>query len=259
MWKWKNEVKKKKVTDEELKKDYIEIGIIEGWDFSGNYIHQSGEKIVGKTKTERIIRKENGYERIGLYDKNGTQHKLSVHKIINQTLKGGRYEDEIDHKDKVRNNNGIDNLEVVSHNENMIRAHGKAVKQINMKTGETIEIFRCVSDACRKLGKGHVTNISNVCNQKHKTAYGYGWEWCEKKQVEKGKINNGSDISRREFMTRTRGKKVRQINIETGKVIGEFRSINEACRTIGKEGSGNISKVCRGIKKTAYGYRWEWK
>ena len=176
-WKWKIE-RKEKVSDEELSKNYVEIGVVKGWDFSGNYISKDGSKIVGKLRfVKEIFPKNNCYEAIGLYASDGKSHELSLHKLINQVLKGGRYEDEIDHKDRVRNNNSKDNLDVVSHQENMIRAIGKAVKQIDIETEEVIETFRCIGDAERKFGRKY-RNISTACNGRQKTAYGYKWEFC---------------------------------------------------------------------------------
>jgi len=175
-WEWKIQ-RKEKVSDEELNEDYVEIGIVKGWDFSGNYISKDGSKIVGKLGFVKEIVPKHGYEEIGLSATDGVGHILSLHKLINQVLKGGRYEDEIDHKDRVRNNNSKDNLDVVSHQENMIRATGKAVKQIDIETGEVIETFRCISDAERKFGKKR-HNVSSACNGRQKTAYGYRWELC---------------------------------------------------------------------------------
>jgi len=70
------------------------------------------------------------------------------------------------------------NSEAISHSEYMIRACGKAVKQIDAETGDVIETFRCIGDAERKLKKraGH---ISAVCNGTRKTAYGYKWEFVD--------------------------------------------------------------------------------
>jgi hypothetical protein len=201
----------------------VEIGTIKGWDFSGNYIHKNGTKILGITKTEMKFQLTNNlYGCIGLSDKDGAGHQLSVHKIINQVLKGGKYEDGMDHKDKVRNNNSIGNLEAVSSKENMIRAVGKSVKQIDVETGN---------------------DISRACNN-NQTVYGYKWEWCR--------------IYREELLKKASGKAVKQINIETGEIIKNFRCVDEATKKLGKKRGGYISGACNGRYKNAYGYKWEW-
>lgn len=44
----------------------------------------------------------------------------------------------------------------------------------------------------------------------------------------------------------------------SGKLVAHYASIAEANRALGKEGTGNISAVCRGKGKTAYGYIWRY-
>ena len=51
---------------------------------------------------------------------------------------------------------------------------------------------------------------------------------------------------------------VRQIDINTNKVIQTFCSANEAARSLGKTKGNHITEVCKGKGKTAYGYAWEY-
>jgi HNH endonuclease/NUMOD1 domain len=283
VWNYKNE-RKKKISEEEIAEDYVEIGVIKGWDFSGNYIHRDGSRIIGKKGREMVSVLRDGYEIVELTDANGIGHSsLSVHKIINQVLKGGKYEAEMDHKDENKSNNDLDNLEEVTHEENVTRACGKAVKQIDVKTGDVIESFRCIRDAYKKLGKtGH---IGDVCSGKREVAHGYKWEWVKdidnpeviiykendeigSKRIDQVKeeyvktdkdINKSRAVPHREEKIIAGGKSVRQINIETGDVIETFRCISDAERKFGKRiGGGDVSAVCNGKRKTAYGYKWEW-
>ena len=50
-------------------------------------------------------------------------------------------------------------------------------------------------------------------------------------------------------------KRVRQIDIKSGNVIAEFDTITEAFK---KTKISHISSVCRGVRKTAGGYKWEY-
>lgn len=55
-------------------------------------------------------------------------------------------------------------------------------------------------------------------------------------------------------------RKVRQIYPD-GKIKAEFDSIREAARSLGKEKPYDITHivdVCRGRRKSAYGYKWEY-
>lgn len=82
-------------------------------------------------------------------------------------------------------------------------------------------------------------------------------EWCSCKY----NINYGSGILKRYG---ARAKPVRQINAETGEIVDEFRTIEEAERVVltsgigGKAGRGNIINCCKGRRAKAYGYRWEY-
>ena len=54
-------------------------------------------------------------------------------------------------------------------------------------------------------------------------------------------------------------KKVRCIDIDTGELVAEYRSLMDASRSVGKASArASISLVCQGMQSTAYGYRWEY-
>lgn len=54
---------------------------------------------------------------------------------------------------------------------------------------------------------------------------------------------------------------VEKLDKETGKVIGTYKSISEACFSNGKDYNwvSMITAVCRGKRKTALGFRWQFK
>lgn len=55
-------------------------------------------------------------------------------------------------------------------------------------------------------------------------------------------------------------KPVVQLEKETNIVIATYDSIQDAARALGKDNSGSashISEACRGIRKSAFGYRWQ--
>ena len=77
-------------------------------------------------------------------------------------------------------------------------------------------------------------------------------EWC-----------TGTENMQHEVRTSNRDRRgssgcrpVRQISL-TGQIIGEFPSMAEASRKLGILPS-NICSVCRGIMKSAGGYRWKY-
>lgn len=53
-------------------------------------------------------------------------------------------------------------------------------------------------------------------------------------------------------------KKVAQLDLKTGEILNIFPSCNEALRSLGKSiHSSHISDVCKGKRKSAYGYKWK--
>lgn len=44
----------------------------------------------------------------------------------------------------------------------------------------------------------------------------------------------------------------------TDEILNIFPSLKEACCFLGKQSSGHITDVCKGKRKTAYGYKWEY-
>ncbi|MEQ6355291.1 GIY-YIG nuclease family protein [Lysinibacillus sp. M3] len=53
-------------------------------------------------------------------------------------------------------------------------------------------------------------------------------------------------------------KKVRQIDLETNEIIREFFSATDASKFVGACDCSKIAMVCRGKRKTAYGFKWEY-
>lgn len=78
------------------------------------------------------------------------------------------------------------------------------------------------------------------------------------------KLNNKSDnlewATSEQLMKAKCGVKIRQLDLETGDEIAIFNSIMEACEKNNLDGNKRIgvSKCCRGINKTAFGYKWEY-
>ena len=54
------------------------------------------------------------------------------------------------------------------------------------------------------------------------------------------------------------GKRINQIDINTGEIIKTFRTIIDACIFFKIKYNSNIVRCCRGKQKSAYGYKWEY-
>ncbi len=128
-----------------------------------------------------------------------------------------------------------------------IKAHSYkrvAVKQIDKNTNEVIKIWDSITHAlmsvksCRRTG---ISNIVRVCKKERgcKTAFGYKWEYTTEK--------NKPGIA------------IKQIDIETGKIIRIWASARQASKDITGKVSSSISAVLKKNKTgISYGFRWEY-
>ena len=92
-------------------------------------------------------------------------------------------------------------------------------------------------------------NLSQVCKKHH----------CSKKYLSTIlKANGVSVISSQQIAKRNLSKSVNQYTLN-GEYIKTFSSITEAANNLGnKDYRQHIGKVCKGKRKTAYGYKWKY-
>jgi hypothetical protein len=163
---------------------YIPIGEINGFDYSQYSIHTDGYRIINnRDLSYRSFFVNDGYTMIQLFYGDKKFKSLTVHKIINQVLKGGNYDDIIDHIDQNRGNNDINNLEAVTQQENTIRAIGLSVNQLDKNTKKILRTFRTIEDARIYIGAKSGGDISLVCSGSREIAYGFRWKY----------VNNSAD------------------------------------------------------------------
>lgn len=130
--------------------------------------HQNKERIMSQ-----YINQHNGYAYVGL-SKDGEHRQHRVHKLVMEAFtdyrsmgRGSEYE--IDHIDCNRSNNYIGNLQVVTHTENMRKAHYvtginySGTKCIDLTTGIVYDTFQ---DAAKSIGGKRGEMVRRVCNGK---------------------------------------------------------------------------------------------
>lgn len=133
---------------------------------------------------------------------------------------------------------GIDKIEL---------QENKPVEAIDPLTLQTIQKYSSIQEAADNL---HINRngIRMALNGEHKSAGGYFWKY-----QNEDKIFIAAPV-------KTWKTKVQQIDRNTKEILREFDSAADAAEFLGKDrknGGSQISAVCNGRKKTAYGYIWK--
>lgn len=136
-----------------------------------------------------------GYLVVGLY-KNKKQKTVFVHRAVAKTfIPNPENKPQVNHKNGIKTDNHVENLEWVSSKENIQHAfkvlhrkgsllekkgkeHPRSKIVLQIKSGEIIAKFGGVREAERKTGIGRV-NIGCCCRGIQKTAGGYEWKYIE--------------------------------------------------------------------------------
>lgn len=138
-------------------------------------------------KKSRILVQEitvHGYCRVRLYDAEGRSKHYAVHRLVLNAFMGV-HESEINHKNEIKTDNRLINLEYCTHSYNCnygtrndrIRekqAGNNSRAVIQIKNGDIINRFNSRAEAEVKTGIS-AANIARVCSGERKTANGYVW------------------------------------------------------------------------------------
>lgn len=211
---------------------------------------------MGFMKKLKQNKKRTGYYEVVLL-KNGKHNYFLTHRLVAQTfIPNPENKPQVNHKNGIKTDNRVKNLEWVSLSENMQHAahviktlktiacwkgvHGKANPNskivLQIKDGQIINKFFSCREASLHTGINK-SGIYDCCSGKPhvKSAGGYQWAFGNKR----------SD------------KKIIQ-QIKDGKVIAEFDVAREAERVTGIHHC-TIYKACVGLQKTGGGFEWRYK
>ncbi|QGR53913.1 hnh endonuclease [Moumouvirus maliensis] len=183
VWCRKNPVIKKEAIKIVIQKDEIfkKIPVIDGKDLSKYKISNKGNV---KNDKGLLMRQKHhdGYKSIGLTNSTtNTRDTYRVHRLVAITfIKNDDPENKIhiNHIDKNRSNNCVENLEWVTQKENNCHASGKPVKAINPETGKVFKRFKTMREANQyfELNKKNTT-ISLACKNPDRIRFGYKWAY----------------------------------------------------------------------------------
>ena len=153
----------------------------EGWPYE---VSDSGlVRRIGSTKCLKPSVNKDGYLGVVL-SKNGKQKGISVHRLVAlMFIPNPENKPEVNHKNENRNDNRAENLEWMTHKNNInygtrtekaSKSRYKKVMAISL-TETKVMVFQSESQA-EKLGFGQ-SCISKCCNGKQKSHKGYKWRY----------------------------------------------------------------------------------
>lgn len=147
-----------------------------------------------KSRKEKILKPRKntgGYLYVNLH-KDGQRKTITVHRLVAKAfIPNPNNLGTVNHKDEVKTNNTVGNLEWMSqkdnnnygtHNKRMAEAQindknkSKAVQMFDKYTGELLETFPSTHEAERVTGIDQ-GNICSCCKGKYKSAGGYIWKY----------------------------------------------------------------------------------
>lgn len=133
---------------------------------------------VWNSKKQRLVAiytKKNGYEAVHMYANNGKRKHEHIHRLVALAfIPNPNNLPQVNHIDRVRNNNHVENLEWVTHQENVNKSG--LLQKIIVCDLEGNELYRfdSIRDACRELNLIE-SNVS-LClspKQRQKTHRGF--------------------------------------------------------------------------------------
>ena len=127
---------------------------------------------------EKILKPQrnyNGYLIVNLYKNNKMKPKL-IHRLVGKTfIDNPNNFNYINHIDKNKSNNNVNNLEWCTQSYNVIYSKGRKVNQYN-KNNNFIKTWNSIADVKRTLNIDS-SLIVRCCKGKKKSAGGYIWKY----------------------------------------------------------------------------------
>lgn len=214
------------------------------------YPHLGGIRHTKEKILKPIFCKHTGYYQVSLYKRNGERRFTTIHRIVAEAfIPNPDNLPFVNHKDEVRTNNRVENLEWCTPKYNMDYSHVKDrnIDAISMPIeqydfdGNLLHTFKSSAEAGRAL-KVHSSSILLCCKGKIGSVRGYLWKYKNREKTER---------------TRARKRRVVQKDMQ-GNILKIWGSIKEAAD--GSLSSLNgILACCQGKRqKTRNLYKWEY-
>lgn len=150
----------------------------------------SGYKIIPSIVLKPAL-DEWGYEKVSL-SKNNKHCSKKVNRLIALTfIPNPNNYPQVNHKDGIKTNNNVDNLEWCSASYNMLHCHANGLSdwETKIRVIETGEVFNSIKECAEAIG-GHVSLIGACLSGKRNMHKGFHFEVVGKRASEKYNRNN---------------------------------------------------------------------
>ena len=136
---------------------------------------KKGYRIVRERILKQIIN-NNGYKQV-ILSRDGKLKHMLVHRLVAEAfLPNPNNLQEVNHKDEDKTNNNVTNLEWCTREYNINYGTRNERSSKKVKCVETNIVYQSITEIKIQLGFAQ-SHISDCCNGKQKSAYGYHWEW----------------------------------------------------------------------------------
>lgn len=145
--------------------------------------------LIRKVHMMKLFTDRDGYQRVSITE-NGKPRQTGIHRLILHAFDPRENEDELEvhHKDGNPQNNNLENLEWVTHEENIkyippeklkssTQFIARPITQMNLD-GQVIAVFPSAYEAYKQTNCNH-RHISEVCQGKRRTTGGFKWKYFE--------------------------------------------------------------------------------
>lgn len=196
----------------------------------------------------------------------------SVHRLVATCFIGDPGELFVNHKNGIKDDNNVDNLEFVTPAENSQHARDteliktvKAVLRIDPSANEILQVYKSAREAVKDNGDKHRASVAKVCRAKKGMVNGYHWRYDDDPEYKaqlaifrRREAEGNMEIEPVIISTPAHLRPVAKIDIDTDDIIDLYDNAKHAASANNNKWPTLIHAVCRGKRKSINGFCWRY-